>query len=113
MKLPQPLQQQLLQLLANLLELTDEAAASERALLDAFGESNETLGDLDALSSVRVAAQDGFRSLSNTMNALSVLEERCAGDTMKVLQQSYTRLEQRVPAFRRSIEEIRLTWGLP
>ena len=108
MQLNRVFKSQLFNLLGILYDVIDLAATTERVLLDSLGETEDTLADLDALSTVRQEAQDGFRGLSAAMNTLATLDNKQASDNIRVLQQAFERLQQRVAAFERSIEEIRI-----
>ncbi|MBW4622474.1 MAG: hypothetical protein KME17_24350 [Cyanosarcina radialis HA8281-LM2] len=112
MKIPRQLQSDLFELQSRLLLIIDEAATTERLLFNAFGETEESLTDLTALASVIEDAQDTYRRLSTLMSVISRSDPDDADDSMKLLMQTYARGTERIEPMTRSIQEVKIEWGL-
>ncbi|WP_164929186.1 hypothetical protein [Gloeobacter violaceus] len=114
MKIHEPILRDILDLQAILLnEIIDEAAAAERNLADAFGETTRTEGDLNALVSIREEAQDSYRRMSSLMSNIASSPARTAVDSMRLLRQAYLRTGERIAPAIRSIQEVKIAWQLP
>lgn len=112
MKIPDPLKQQIFDLQAQLLDLIDDAATTERELFENYGETEQTLGDLDSLAGIREEAEDTYQRTN--VRALQVVkaDPREATATINLLLQAYERGDERIAPLTRSVEEIRNTWEL-
>jgi len=112
MKIPDPLKQQIFVLQAQLLDLIDDAATTERTLFDIYGETEQTLGDLDSLTGIREQAEDIYQRFH--VRALRVVQAppREATATMSLLIEVCEFGQERMVPLTRSVEEIRNTWEL-
>jgi hypothetical protein len=112
MKIPAPLKQKLFDLQAQLLDLIDDAASTERELFDIHGETEQNLGDLDSLTGIREQAEDIYQRFH--VRALRVVQAdlREATATMSLLIEVCEFGQERMVPLTRSIEEIRNTWEL-
>jgi hypothetical protein len=72
MKIPATLKQQIFDVHAQLLDLIDDAATTERELFENYGETGQTLEDLDSLTGIREQAEGIYQGL-NTL-ALQVVQ---------------------------------------
>lgn len=112
MKIPAPLKQQIFDLYAQLLDLIDDAATTERVLFENYGETAQTLEDLDSLTDIREQAGDIYQRLH--VRALRVVQAppREATATMSLLIEVCEFGQERMGPLTRSVEEIRNTWEL-
>lgn len=112
MKIPDPLKQQIFDLQAQLLDLIDNATTTERILFENYGETEQTLGDLDSLTGIREQAEDIYQRLN--VRALRVVQapQREATATMNLLIEVCEFGQERMGPLTRSVEEIRNTWEL-
>jgi hypothetical protein len=112
MKIPAPLKQQIFDLHAQLLDLIDDAATTERELFENYGETEQTLGDLDSLTGIRERAEGIYQGLNTLALRVVQADPREATATINLLLQTYERGEERIAPLIRSVEEIRNTWEL-
>jgi hypothetical protein len=112
MKIPDPLKQQIFVLHAQLLDLIDDAATTERALFENYGETEQTLGDLDSLTGIREQAEGIYQGLTTLAFRVVQADPREATATMNLLLRAYERGDERIAPLIRSVEEIRNTWEL-
>jgi len=112
MKIPDPIKQQIFDIQAQLLDLIDDAATTERELFDIYGETEQTLGDLDSLTGIREQAEGIYQGLNTLALRVVQADPREATATMGLLLQAYERGDERSAPLTRSVEEIRNTWEL-
>ncbi len=112
MKIPDPLQQQIFDLQAQLLNLIDDAASTERELFENYSETEQTLGDLDSLTGIHEQAEGIYQGLNTLALRVVQADPRVSPATMNLLLQAYERGDERVAPLIRSVEEIRNTWEL-
>jgi hypothetical protein len=112
MKIPDPLKQQIFDLQGQLLDLIDNAATTERKLFENYGETEQTLGDLDSLAGIREQAEGIYQGLNTLALRVVQADPRDATVTMNLLLQVYERGDERIAPLTRSVEEIRNTWEL-
>jgi hypothetical protein len=79
------------------------------AVIYEFGEIEETLVVLSELKTVAEEASDAFSRLSSLQLKVADISAVLA----RLVMESKERIETRIPAWQRSIEEILLTWSLP
>lgn len=95
-----------------LLELVDEAKASEFTLFERFGETDETMIVLDELKDIAEQAASRFSQLSSLQLRAAESQPFVSPDMLELLVQMIANTEQRVPALERSVEEIKIEWRL-
>lgn len=94
------------------LEIVELATATESALFEAFGETEETLPFLSELKTVSEDGAASFSRLSNLQLCIAESQPTAAADIMEMLAQTITRTQNRIPAWERSIQEVRIDWNL-
>jgi hypothetical protein len=112
MKIPATLKQQIFDLHAQLLDLIDDAATTERELFENYGETGQTLEDLDSLTGIREQAEGIYQGLNTLALQVVQADPREATATMNLLLQACERGDERITPLTRSVEEIRNTWEL-
>ncbi|MBO1351483.1 MAG: hypothetical protein EBE86_030810 [Hormoscilla sp. GUM202] len=96
-----------------LLEIVDEATAAEFALFARFGETDRTIIVLDELKNVSQEAASRFSQLSNFQIRIAESQPVVASDMLEILGQAIVRTQNRIPAWERSIEEVKIDWNMP
>ena len=88
------------------------ATEAESKLFNAFGETVETLVVLLELKTVAQEATDALNRLNSLQLKVAVAQPEISFTLAKLATYSRSRIEMRIPAWERSIEEILLTWRL-
>jgi hypothetical protein len=88
------------------------ATQVEWKLFNRFGEIEETLVVLSELKTVGDEAVDAFSRLSSLQLKVATAQPEISAALAKIVTESQSRIETRIPTWQRSIEEILLTWRL-
>ncbi len=95
-----------------LLGIVDEAEAAEFLLLERFGETNETIIALDELTAISQQAADLYIQISRLLLRTAEIQPIITPDMLRLLTDRIATIENRVPALKRSTQEIKTDWGL-
>jgi hypothetical protein len=98
---------------AQCLSIVNLATKTEWKLFTRFGEIEETLVVLSELKTVAEEASDAFSRLSSLQLKVATAQPDISAALARLVMDSKERIETRIPAWQRSIEEILLTWSLP
>jgi hypothetical protein len=98
---------------AQCLAIVNLATKTEWQLFSRFGEIEETLVVLSELKTVAQEASDAFSRLSSLQLKVATAQPDISAALSRLVMDSKERIETRIPAWQRSIEEILLTWSLP
>jgi len=95
-----------------LLELLDEAKAAELNLFERFGETEETIPELDQLQNVTERLRNPYSRLHRIL--LLVAESQPLADvtTLKLLSESIEEAQTTADASAASTQEIKRNWNL-
>lgn len=113
MKISDDFKQQLCALQGQLLDLIDEATSVERVLFETYGETEQTLADLEVLMGIQEQAADTYQRTTTLGVRTAQDPPALAITTMKLLQQAQQVGQQRLVPLLRSVQEIRNDWELP
>jgi nitrate/nitrite-specific signal transduction histidine kinase len=94
------------------LAIINLATQTESKLFTTFGETIETLVVLSELKTVAQEATDALARLNSLQLKVAVAQPEISSALAKLISESRVRLDMRIPAWQRSIEEILLTWRL-
>ena len=95
-----------------LLEIVDDARATEFAIMEGFGETDATLTALDELTEIAQQAADLYSQLATLRLRVAEAQPIIAPDMLGLLADRVTTIENRIPALERSTQEIKIDWGL-
>ena len=95
-----------------LLEIIDSSSVLELSLFDAFGETEDTIPVLDELQSIAQQATDRFSRFSNLQIRVANNQPPIPPDIIEIVNRSIQTTEQKIPALKRSIQEITQEWRL-
>ena len=98
---------------AQCLSIVNLATKTEWQLFTKFGEVEETLVVLTELKTVAQEASDAFSRFNSLQLKVATAQPEISSALAKLIMDSKERIEARIPAWERSIEEILLTWRLP
>ncbi|MFB2839266.1 MULTISPECIES: hypothetical protein [Floridanema] len=112
-KLPRETTETVLNLKRQLIDILDEATATEFVIFESFGETDETLPFLDEMKSVAEQATSRFSQLSALQLRIGEAQPNASADILELLAQGIAQTQQRIPAWERSIQEVKLEWNLP
>ncbi len=111
-KLPVVILQSIFDLLQDLSELVDDATNAEYLLFERFGETEETINSLDELKSVALESASRYSQLANLRLRLAENQPKLSKEMLALLEKTINQNQQRIPAMKRSIEEIKIEGGL-
>lgn len=95
-----------------LLDIIDESKGMEYEILGRFGENSETIPTLEQLTEITEQARTRFSQLSNLRLRIAEVQPSIPSDLLKLMSESIANVQSRIPALKRSIEEIKLDWSL-
>ncbi|NES82507.1 MAG: hypothetical protein F6K10_14475 [Moorea sp. SIO2B7] len=111
-KLPPETTETINRLKQQLLDIVDLATAAECAIFERFGETEATIIVLDELKNVSQEAASRYSQLSNLQLRIAEAQPVSASDMLELLEQRIVRSQNRIPAWERSIEEVKIDWNV-
>jgi hypothetical protein len=96
----------------NLLDIVDNAKATEFILLERFGENNQTIIVLEELTAIAQQASDLYIQISRLLLRTAEIQPSITSDMLSLLIEKVAIIENRVPALERSIREVKSDWNL-
>ncbi len=95
-----------------LLEVIDESTATEFILFETRGESDETIPFLDEMKNVSIQARERYFQLSNLEVGIAESQPIATNAIINLLTKAIEQNQMRIPAWQRSIQEVKLEWQL-
>lgn len=111
-ELPEQTLQVVLELQQQLLKNVHQARATERILLDEYGDVENLQTDLNDLLTVAQAAGEGYRRLSILLLRVSEIQPLADPALLKMLFATIEAMQASLAAQQRSIEEVRQNWRI-
>ena len=111
-KLPREIAETIWNLKRQLLDIIDDATEAEYNLFEQFGETDRTIDYLEQLKSVAQQADERFSQFSILQRRLANAQPTAASDMLRLVTEVITYTQARLPAWERSIEEIKIEWRL-
>lgn len=96
-----------------LLERIDEATATEVAIFEQFGETEETIPELDQLQNVRERARSSYSRLYMLLLRIAEAQPSATSATLNLLTQSIEQAQATDAATDASVQDIKRNWNLP
>ena len=112
-KLSDEIVARILNLQRQLLELIDEATATELTLLEQFGETEETIRELELLQNARERADTYYSRFYVTLRRIYESQPLASRDIVELLTRFINEAEATVEAVGATIQEIRRDFNLP
>jgi 3-methyladenine DNA glycosylase/8-oxoguanine DNA glycosylase len=112
-KLPRETSETIWSLKRQALEIVEEATAAEAAIFELFGETGTTVPFMDEMKSVAQEAASSFSQLSNLQLRIAETQTTASYDMLELLARVIARTQARIPAWERSIQEVKIEWNLP
>jgi hypothetical protein len=106
-KLPSETKATILNMLGQLAELIDEAAATESLIAEQFGETEITISTLDDLLNVRERLRDSYTRLSTIYLNISESQPRASAAMLNLLYQTIENSEAAIAASDATIREAK------
>ena len=95
------------------LEIINQASALELTIFELFGETDATITALDEMKSAAEDAESSYSQLSNIQLQISKSQPIPSSDMLQLLERAIVRIQARIPALERSIEEVKIEYNLP
>ncbi len=95
------------------LDVLHEAKTAEFNLLDRFGETERTAPFFDELMGVAEETRTVFSRFNQVQLRVAESQPVASPDLLKILDRVIEYTASRIPAWERSIEEVRLEFDLP
>ncbi|MBW4619374.1 MAG: hypothetical protein KME17_08450 [Cyanosarcina radialis HA8281-LM2] len=96
-----------------LLEKLDEATATNFQLLEQYGETAETLPELDELQRIVERANSYYTRFYVTLRQLYEAQPTARRDSLELLVKYMDEAEVTIAAIQASLQEIKRNWNLP
>lgn len=96
-----------------LLEQIDDARAVEFVLLEQFGETEETIPELDELQSIRERADAYYSRFYVTLRRIYDAQPLASRDILELLSRSINEATAALAATTANVQEIKRNWNLP
>jgi hypothetical protein len=93
-------------------EIIEEAMATEFKLFHLLGETNETLIYLDEIKNVAEIATSSYSRLFKLHLQIAQSQPLASQNLLQFIQQVILETQTRIPAWERSIQEVKLEWNL-
>ena len=81
-------------------------------MFDSFGETEQTLSYLDEMKNVADDATSLYSRLSNIYLQIVQSQPSTSNDLLRLLSGTIERTQARLPALKRSVQEVQLEWNL-
>ncbi len=111
-KFPEETIELIWQLKRQSLEIVDEATAVEFRLFELFGETEETISHLEEMKNVADEAISSFTQLSTFQIQVAQTQPIASADMLNLIARIIPRTQARIPALKRSIQEVKIEWDL-
>lgn len=111
-QIPEEILASFLEILPQLLLIANECSLAEYEILQQFDETEMTIDALESLTGIRQEVSDRYSQLTNAMLRIASIQPRATGDSLTIISDRIENIQNRIPAFLRSIDETRNDWGL-
>lgn len=92
--------------------IINAAKYAEYTLLTRYGETENTINDLDTLQNIAEEAKNNYQRLTNVTLRIATIQPQADAATISILTETFSEIEARMAARLRSIEEIAIEWRL-
>lgn len=111
-KLAPDLLRTIFQLQQRLIELIDEAGATEQTLFQRFGEAPQVISELEEAQNARERLRSSYAKLSNLVLAVAEYQPIAPKAVLNLLSESIEQAQAIADAAQASLIEIKRIWGL-
>ncbi|MFM9267125.1 hypothetical protein [Tychonema sp. BBK16] len=112
-KLPDQTISTIFRLQQRLAALLDIATAAEYSLLQQFGETQETMPELEAIDNVKERLRIPYNRLHRILQQVAESQPAATADVLDFLYRTIDQGEAIADASEASIQEIKRSWNLP
>ena len=91
--------------------IINEATATDYNLVEQYGETTETLPELEELSNIRERARDAYTRLFRLLLNIAETQPRTNQSTLELLSRAIKQANLTVTALEISIKEIKNNWN--
>ena len=112
-KLPDETISTIFRLQQRLVSLLDTATATEYTLLQQFGETQETMPELEAIDNIKERLRIPYNRLHRILQQVAESQPAATTDVLDFLYRTIDQGEAIADASEASIQEIKRSWNLP
>ncbi|WP_293351312.1 MULTISPECIES: hypothetical protein [unclassified Microcoleus] len=112
-KLPDQTISTIFRLQQRLVALLDTATAAEYSLLQQFGETQETMPELEAIDNVKERLRIPYNRLHRILQQVAESQPAATADVLDFLYRTIAETEAAADGSEASIQEIKRSWNLP
>ena len=112
-KLPKEMVETIWDLKQQTLSIVEESSATEFVLFDVFSETDQTISYMNEMKNVAEAATSSYSRLCQLHLQVAQAQPNASRDLLQFLHQVIVLTQTRLPAWKRSIEEVKIEWNLP
>ena len=95
-----------------LFKIVNEATVTEYNLVKQYGETSETLPELEELQNIRERARDAYTRLFRLLLNIGETQPIINRDTLELLYKAIEQADLTISALKVSIKEIKNNWNL-
>lgn len=95
-----------------LLNIVDNAKATEFVLLESFGETGQTIIVLEELTAIAQQASNLYVQISRLLLRTAEIQPVITPDMLNLLIEKVATIQNRIPALEQSIQEVKSEWNL-
>jgi hypothetical protein len=110
-QIPEEILVSFLDILRQLLLIVNECSSVEYQILQQYGETEMTIDALESLADIRQRVSERYSQLTNAVLRLASIQPRATGDSLTIISNRIVNIQNTIPAFLRSIEEIKNDWS--
>ena len=96
-----------------MLKRIDEATATEAAIFEQFGETEETIPELEQLQNVRERATSSYSRLYTVLLRIAEFQPTATSAMLNLLAQSIEQTQATDAATAASVQDTKKNWNLP
>lgn len=111
-KLPNEVQNSIFSLLQQLANQIEEASATEWTILERYGETTETIPELDELQNVREKLTERYNGLNKLLLRILEIQPQPPEDMVNLLVKTIERGQATIDSAQASILEVKKNWSL-
>jgi len=112
-KLPDETVSTVFNLQRQLLERIDSATATEVTIFEQYGETEETIPELEQLQNVRERATSSYSRLYTLLLRIAESQPTATSATLELIARSIEQAQATNAASQASVQDIKRNWNLP
>ena len=110
--LPETTLETVFNLQKQLFQILNQASATDYCLLEKYGETQETLAEVEELQNIKEKARDSYIRLSRLLLTIGEAQPTFSQNTLDLLYKSIQQTDATIAALKASTQEIKKNWKI-